>query len=299
MTARRWKAVFICFIAQLSIAATDPDGAQLYLLEKKRHETQLKLFELEQQRQSLAEKIQRNESSLMEKKKSIANLARLNRRLKEFRIGGLRSAEDPLRYNRELKILETLRDRYVLEAREYNFVQFELREQKKIQEEQINSLEKAQQDILAQEKIILEAEKSVLERLRRADSKSILVLKGKLALPLSQQPKHDFGTEVSADSQYLLYHRGWTYQVDRALSLQAVGPGRIIFRDAVDYWGESIIVEHEGGYYSVYAGLSQVARKVGDYVKRSDVLGLTTGPEFYFEFRHRNVPLNFATWLKR
>ena len=56
-------------------------------------------------------------------------------------------------------------------------------------------------------------------------------------------------------------------------------------------YGNRIIVDHGGGYKSLYAHCSSLAVKVGDYVVQGDTIayvgstGLSTGNHLHFEIR--------------
>ena len=69
-------------------------------------------------------------------------------------------------------------------------------------------------------------------------------------------------------------------------------------------YGLIAVLEHEGGYYSLYGHNKSVAVGVGDWVQPGDVLasvGATGGHDkngLYFELRKGTDPINPAPWLK-
>ena len=80
--------------------------------------------------------------------------------------------------------------------------------------------------------------------------------------------------------------------------IYASGPGRVIFRDEIPYWGETLIVQHEDDYFTVYAGVTNIIKNVNDSVAQKEIMANANGADFYFELRHFDNPINPKTWLK-
>ncbi|MEA3506837.1 MAG: peptidoglycan DD-metalloendopeptidase family protein [Elusimicrobiota bacterium] len=79
----------------------------------------------------------------------------------------------------------------------------------------------------------------------------------------------------------------------------AAADGQVIFEsDNFRSYGKIIIIEHEGGYATVYAHNSENNVKVGDAVKKEDVIALSGSsgradePLLYFEIRYREKARN-------
>jgi len=81
------------------------------------------------------------------------------------------------------------------------------------------------------------------------------------------------------------------------------GPGVVRVSGEFGGYGNLVTVDHGGGIESRYAHLSAVAVRVGDRVRRGDVVGLvgstglSTGPHLHFEVRIDGVPTDPAPWL--
>jgi septal ring factor EnvC (AmiA/AmiB activator) len=91
---------------------------------------------------------------------------------------------------------------------------------------------------------------------------------------------------------------GLLFATQAEKNVHAVGPGQVIFRDQIKYWGETLMIRHDDDYYSVYAGINSSDKKVGDLVQMNETIGLTKENEFYFELRHFENPINPKSWLK-
>jgi septal ring factor EnvC (AmiA/AmiB activator) len=86
--------------------------------------------------------------------------------------------------------------------------------------------------------------------------------------------------------------------------VRAVSYGRVVYADWMPHFGLLVILDHGGGYLSVYAHNQSVAHQVGDWVKAGDTiasLGESGGqdePALYFELRHRNETLDPRKWCR-
>jgi septal ring factor EnvC (AmiA/AmiB activator) len=78
--------------------------------------------------------------------------------------------------------------------------------------------------------------------------------------------------------------------------------GRVIYADWLTGLGQLVILDHGGGYISLYANNEQIRAQVGQRVEPGDVLA-TSGsagyrPELYFEIRKGSRPTDPRPWLK-
>ncbi|MBI5902681.1 MAG: peptidoglycan DD-metalloendopeptidase family protein, partial [Deltaproteobacteria bacterium] len=68
-------------------------------------------------------------------------------------------------------------------------------------------------------------------------------------------------------------------------------------------YGQVMIVDHRGGYYTLFAYLSRALKERGDMVKQGAEIALVgdTGPDstpgLYFEIRQKGVPRDPMSWL--
>jgi septal ring factor EnvC (AmiA/AmiB activator) len=84
-----------------------------------------------------------------------------------------------------------------------------------------------------------------------------------------------------------------------------VAPGTILFADWFKGYGNMIILDHGGSYYTLYAHIEDAFKTKGDRVDRGEVIATVgdsasmTGPGLYFEVRHHGKPENPMLWLKK
>lgn len=88
------------------------------------------------------------------------------------------------------------------------------------------------------------------------------------------------------------YHLGKGLDFDfQPIPLYAAGPGTV-FKTMTGYnggWGNQVIIQHDGGYYTRYAHLSSISVHEGDGVNIGAPIGVSgntgrsTGPHLHFE----------------
>ncbi len=98
-------------------------------------------------------------------------------------------------------------------------------------------------------------------------------------------------------------HRGVDYAAPTGTPIRATGDGKITFRGAKSGYGNTIVVDHRGGYQTLYAHLSRFEPKArhGQRVRQGEVIGyvgmtgLATAPHLHYEFRINGVHRNPLT----
>lgn len=83
----------------------------------------------------------------------------------------------------------------------------------------------------------------------------------------------------------------------RGASVRAAASGRVAFSDRHPAYGHLVIVDHGGGYFTVYGGLSRATAQVGDRLSRGMELGLVEGEPLFFQVRRGTRSLDPRAWL--
>ena len=87
-------------------------------------------------------------------------------------------------------------------------------------------------------------------------------------------------------------------------AVKAVARGRVAYVGWMHAYGLIVVLEHEGGYYSLYGHNQGVTVSMGDWVQSGDVIssvGATGGHDrngVYFELRKGTDPVNPRPWFK-
>ena len=109
--------------------------------------------------------------------------------------------------------------------------------------------------------------------------------------PVPGEPTSEFGTRRIFNGEPRAPHPGIDLHADTGTSVLAAGPGRVALAAALYYSGGTVIVDHGGGLFTVYAHLSKIEAKEGATVKPGDAVGLSgatgrvTGPHLHWGAR--------------
>lgn len=156
----------------------------------------------------------------------------------------------------------------------------------------------------------LDTDRDRLERLldelnRRAmelDGTAFVARKGTLPWPLKGPLQSSFG-RPRADGR-MVWH-GMLVAADEGAPVKAVFRGRVIFADWLRGFGLLTIVDHGGGYMTLYGHADSLSKGVGDWVESGEVIaragrsGGQTASGLYFEVREEGVPRDPLGWLAK
>lgn len=88
-------------------------------------------------------------------------------------------------------------------------------------------------------------------------------------------------------------------------AVRAVHAGTVVFADYLRGHGELIILDHGGGYLTLYAHNQSLLKSVGETVNGGDVIaragnsGGLRESALYFEIRRGGKTLDPALWLRK
>ena len=97
--------------------------------------------------------------------------------------------------------------------------------------------------------------------------------------------------------------KGIGIKAPEGTKIQAIFKGKIAYAAWFKGYGNLIIIDHGGGYHTVVAHASRLLKKVGEKVKRGDVVALVgstgsiEGPMLYFDIRYHGTAVNPLTWM--
>jgi len=128
--------------------------------------------------------------------------------------------------------------------------------------------------------------------------------KGLLEFPVNGDVVGFFGKEIDKDSKTPVYRKGIEILAGMGSTIRAVYGGRVIFADQFKGYGLMMIIDHGGGFYTLYAHASRLTKKMNDEINKGDIIGEigesgpTGEPVLYFEVRRGGKPENPMSWLK-
>ena len=130
-------------------------------------------------------------------------------------------------------------------------------------------------------------------------------LKGTLVPPVRLPANVRFeGAKKASDPNYVR-RKGLAYDAPPGTPVVAVAYGNVVHVGFLEGYGHTIVLDHGGGYHSVYAHLGEVRVGQGERLSRSTVLGTSgdtgslEGPIFYFELRARAQAVDPEPWFVR
>lgn len=189
-----------------------------------------------------------------------------------------------------------------------------LREQRAQQAQALEQARDAQQKLLAQAEAQLAQQKDQLAALQR-QQQDLNQLLEKLKDVFADIPKQLGGerpfAQLKGDLPWpatgavhagtgVLEH-GVLIAARPGAAVHAVAYGRVAWADFMRGFGELVIVDHGGGYMSLYGGNEAALVEAGDWVKPGQAIATVgRGPQqgAYFELRKDGKPVDAKEWLK-
>lgn len=129
-------------------------------------------------------------------------------------------------------------------------------------------------------------------------------LKGRLSLPARGEITEQFGRHKHPEFNSYTVNNGITISAPSGADIHAVYDGKVIFADYFKGYGNMMIVDHGGGFFSLYAHASRLLKKTGAEVKRNELVASvgdvdsTKGSHLYFEIRYQGKPVDPMQWFR-
>jgi septal ring factor EnvC (AmiA/AmiB activator) len=88
-------------------------------------------------------------------------------------------------------------------------------------------------------------------------------------------------------------------------AVKAVAQGKVVYAERFLGYGKVILIDHGGGFYSLYGHLADYLVSLGAAVKELQSIGTVgdtgslEGPRLYFELRQNGKPVDPLGWLSK
>lgn len=125
-------------------------------------------------------------------------------------------------------------------------------------------------------------------------------LKGRLRLPITGELMSRFGTP-RRDSG--LSWKGLFISAKPGREVKAVADGRVVYADWLRGFGNLLILDHGGGYMSLYGNNESLLKQTGEEARAGDTVAATGNsggnPDsgLYFELRYQGKPFDPIPWV--
>ena len=132
--------------------------------------------------------------------------------------------------------------------------------------------------------------------------RAFATLKGKLKLPARGELQGRFGGPREDGG---VTWKGLFIRAEAGQTVKAVADGRVVYADWLRGFGNLLIVDHGGGYMSLYGNNESLLKQVGDKAQSGETVasvGSTGGAlesGVYFELRHEGKPFDPMKWVGR
>lgn len=222
------------------------------------------------------------------------------------KLATLKDERTELRYLQEEKQDEERQLTALKEQRQTELAR--VRDQKAVNEHAARDLEKAAQQM---ETVLAELERKRQDAMRRnsrvqteLDRLNFANNRGRLPWPVSGKIITGFGRQQHPKYRTVTISNGIDIAAQAGKAVRAVGDGVVDLVDWLPGYGETVILNHGQGYYSIYGHLSSVAVADGDRVGPQDILGTVgdtgslKGPCLHFELRQGGTAQDPQDWLQ-
>ena len=122
--------------------------------------------------------------------------------------------------------------------------------------------------------------------------------KHSLPWPTAGAVVRPFGRERDPQLGTWTVRQGTEFSSTPGAAVVAIAPGRVIFTGPFRSYGRVAIVDHGGGFFSVYGGLGELVKAKGEDVNPGDTLA-RAGERTYLEIRRGTEALDPAEWLEK
>jgi len=129
-------------------------------------------------------------------------------------------------------------------------------------------------------------------------------LRGRLLWPAEGKVVAEYGAQIHPRFGTKTFRNGIDIDVAEGTGIVAVYGGQVLYTGWFRGYGNLIIVDHGGEYYTLYGHAAEIKVKEGDEIKQGQLIGTVgdtgslQGPRLYFEVRHEGKPQDPARWLQ-
>ena len=176
-----------------------------------------------------------------------------------------------------------------------------IRQEKKLQTQSIADLEESRSQIQG----IIEKLEAEAAKIPSGLPEGVFAsYRGKMDWPVSGDILSTFGQKVDPANQTVTFNSGIVIKADAGEYIHAVADGYLIYQGWLRGYGRFIILQHDSGFYTLYAHLNDVLVEDGSMVRSGDALatvgdsGSLLGPALHFEIRQGKKQLDPLEWLK-
>src|SRR5439155_27111648 len=144
----------------------------------------------------------------------------------------------------------------------------------------------------------------IAEMKAQATDLGLRARKGHLPFPTNGVVEVGFGKVVNPRFNTVTVQKGVDVRAAEGSRVFSVGPGAVVYAGWLKGYGTLVIVDHGGGYHSLYAHLQGSQVEVGNEVEEGEEIGTVgdtgslKGAYLYFEIRKQGQAVDPLPWLE-
>lgn len=143
--------------------------------------------------------------------------------------------------------------------------------------------------------------KKLLSLLRRY---SLRLWNGKFAPPVDTEVSTGFGTMRIINGHKKSIHKGIDYRGRENYPVKSINAGKVVLTGDRFFGGNTVMIDHGEGIFSVYMHLNTILVTEGQYVNKSEIIGTVgstgraTGPHLHLTVKWKGLTVNPLSLIK-
>lgn len=127
---------------------------------------------------------------------------------------------------------------------------------------------------------------------------------GNFSLPLDNEISTQYGVKRIINESKESIHRGIDIRGREGEDVRASNSGKIVLAEELFFGGNTVLLDHGMGIYTVYMHMSGFSKKIGESVSKGDVIGFvgstgrSTGPHLHFGIKAQELSVNPESFAK-
>jgi len=179
-----------------------------------------------------------------------------------------------------------------------------VRREREAYERMVKELEEAQQELSLLLKTLQQKRTKVKTDYERSRLAAFDKRRGKLPWPVDGSVVRPFGKIVHPVYKTVTMNTGIDIAARKGAAVVCVAPGRVDYVGWMRGYGRFVIVNHDGGFITIYAHLDNIAVSVGQEVSFGTAIGVVaegdveSGARLHFQIRSGTEPVDPQQWLE-
>ena len=142
----------------------------------------------------------------------------------------------------------------------------------------------------------IEKEADLLNSIWQIDSERLW--EGSFMLPLQNPLSTPFGTKRIINTETVSIHKGLDIKGQEGEEIKASNKGRVVLTEELFFGGNTVILDHGQGIFTVYMHMSGFKVAPGDLVSKNDIIGFvgstgrSSGPHLHFGVKVTGINAN-------